>query len=459
MSGLAETTEEVKLIASILCRLLECSTDAHVRNDQLRPLLDRLRFATEALESSCQQFTKNEGGAGTLNSKGELCYTADAARGSSAVQKRTAKKDGKKQFVDLPAKSTMKKSSSIFVRSVPRAVPPKDGLVISKEVGRSLSCSLYNILEGAVNLLQATSANVFVKQGEEMISIVNVSSRLTFPPKVVRHRCAGSIDADVLGSGIALNQTITDPSRSCSRVLVFPVYPINHLPQIREKAIGTIHVECHAASSRSFRQQDESFLLHCSFLVGELLSRVPSMDWMDSFYDPVTQHIVAPFTVHKQAALPLLTSMDNGKRTSGYRSGPVSGVTKEEMQLAKEIDGDTQEVLIKHEFLPVSQSAKVTVEGLSLMPSLREVKNYVENVQDCWKRNAVSNISLMEEDRSSQMKVKTLRRDLAQACQELAEVKERLRLYELKGGDYQQEYNSLHDELTAYLRSRDKLNS
>ncbi|EPY26806.1 hypothetical protein AGDE_11082 [Angomonas deanei] len=271
-----------------------------------------------------------------------------------------------------------------------------------------------------------------------MLSIANVGVNLSFPPQLVHHNCLGSVDTDVLSSGISLNRAICNGAHSGAvPLLIFPIYPKHLLQQVCETPIAVLHLEKRLGDS--FTAVDETFCYSASNLIGEMLSRVNGMEWTDHFYDPVTQHIVAPFAPTKLAKLPKLA-------TAGTK----------EADLLRKIEATAPEVLIRRDVLPASASGKSLIQGLSATPTLREVSVYLENMQNSWRKGITSTVDMTEEERSMAAELKVVRHQLKTTETQLTKANEQLRLYQLNTDDYKSEYGHLRNELTNYMSERDE---
>ncbi|EPY31274.1 hypothetical protein STCU_03536 [Strigomonas culicis] len=438
-----ESVEDLQLVISVFKKLLGSSPDSTLRHDQLDPLVVRLERVAASLSAATQQ--KGTNNTSSLDA---------AAENVASPTRRTAKKAdprgvgaSSKTGNVLPNRATkvVTKPSALIARPVPRESAPTDHLMISKGVARSLTCTLYNILEGTVRLVRGTSGSIFIRRDDDMLSIVNVNATLSFPPQLVNHRCLGSLDMDVMSSGIALNRRVNSgaPSHAVP-LLIFPVYAISSLEAARGDAMATIHIE-KASRVGSFDVSDEGMLYHAACIVGELFSRVPQMDWVEHFYDPVTQHIIAPFDPQKSVRLPPLKASGDG----------VSEDSAVHAELMKKITASPKEALVKREALPLSHTMKAVVQGLSPTPTLREVGVYLENMQDSWKKGVTNTVKMAEEDRSSQVEMKILRRQLLDTQGKLDTATEQLRLYQLNTDDYKTEYGGLREELNAYLHRKE----
>lgn len=438
-----DATEEVALVANILEKLLGSSPDGTIRKDQVDPLISRLRIASQSV---ARTFKK-----------------------SNVVEKEP--KGGADTFLeeDVEEKKTKlanKKPSSVQAKRVPRAAVPKERVRISKEVYHAITCSLYNILESCATLTAAASATVFIRVGEEMVSIANVAQRLTFPPQLVRHHCLGSDDAEVLGSAIGLNRRTQDVSRGSASVLIFPLRRLKD--GCKGKGIGTLHLQNKFDGEGTFTTDDEVIALVCSLFVGELMSRIDDLSWVDNFYDPITQHILAPFTPLKKVTLPPVnvpplpprsnSSSRVGSASSSQKKAPLSSAAIES-KLLRKMNQFGEEFMIRRDLDGAQQHEPQRKQNTSSleMPTLREVKSYMDNMQDCWKKSVSANVSLKEDDRSTQIEVKVLRRQLREAETKLAQATERLRLYELQGKDYSKEYAEMRREVQMYAENRDTL--
>lgn len=469
-----EISEELKLIVNILNRL--SNTADGIRPDQIKPVIERLNKASEGLEKIQMPVKRPPREEQHLNRSVPVVHGSlsgdPGALGNISKINRSSIFQGAPQ---VPAKPMITKPSSVKALPVPRNKPPSDSVKISKEVAQVLTSSLYNIVESTTSLLRAGSCSIFIRQEDEMVSIVNVSRKLTFPPQLIRHRTVGSFDAEVLGSGIALNQRVSDGSQSTASMLIFPIFPMANTHEKKGQAIATFHVENKLQGMTSFDERDESILYFATCLVGELMSRVPQMDWISNFYDPITQHIVCPFKPAAILALPSICKAPDqqtppeGKKTkkARIRSNPVSTTTTLSTEntrdrssplspdVVKEIENCITNLLIKRESLP--ETAKQPTVGLVQLPTLREVRSFLDNIEECWKESVASSVSLTESDREIQMEVRRLRFALEQAQQQHRDALEKLRLYELGTPDYQQEYKEMRSELEAYLKKQENL--
>ncbi|GET93115.1 hypothetical protein, conserved [Leishmania tarentolae] len=438
--------EEICLVANIIDRLLE--TNGRLRADELEPLTKRLRVA--AVELSRIDYQSHSGPALSPFSR-----NADGVEGIGGGSRQgTSKLHLSKS--PTPSGATRKQ---IRRSQIPSAACSKVGnskVLISSEVSQSICCTLYNLLEGATRLLRASHGHIFVKRGDDMFSIANVSRKLAIPPPQVHHRCVGSADAEVLGSSIALNRHVDEVGRK-SAVLIFPI----HTP-LREggagETIATIHVERREHVFAPFSESDECILYLTSLFCGELMSRIPQINFLETFYDPSTQLIIAPFEPYRPVVLPPVESRvvstlgGTGKQfseTPEYAARAIS-------QMKRKIGMCGPEILIRRERHPTS-STKPLAPGVAHMPSLLEIKAYVENLQSCWKKNMLDNVDLLELDRGTQMDLKIARKELAVTRCKLAAATDKLRLYELDASDYKREYGAMKSELDAYMDNLERL--
>ncbi|KAH9582000.1 hypothetical protein LSM04_002318 [Trypanosoma melophagium] len=440
-STLNEQLEELRLLADILDTLSK--GDHPLRPDQVNPLTDRMRRATNVIENICSE--------GKLTPK-DLTEKERPRRADGLPNLSPQLRQSPGQLhATLTKKPVVTKPSSISAFPVPRDKVPQGYLAVSKEVSRCLACTLYNILEGATRLLKASSSHIFIRKDDEMISIANCSAKLSFPPQLVRHRCLGSLDAEVLGSGIALNQQIADTSRVTSSLLIFPVF----LRDPSSDAVAVVHVENKYRGSAGFDGSDEGILLTTAQLIGGLMSRFPQMDWVKNFYDPVTQHILAPF--EPQQKISISREKTTRDRQVFVTETPQGGDVASDTAYWKKIEEYEPPLMIRREVLPRLSSQKALAQGLSVVPTLREVDAYVANMHGCWQRSISSNVTLSEEECSNQIELKKMRRELARVKALYDEAEEQLRLYRLEGRDYTEEFRSIKAELDSYVRKRDKL--
>ncbi|KEG14208.1 hypothetical protein DQ04_00571030 [Trypanosoma grayi] len=438
-----EQLDELRLVADILDTLAK--TEQRLRPDQVTPITERIRRAVENIEKSSTE-------------KRLQVYKdfSERDRSRRADGLPDIPQQGRQPSAQCRASSTKKfvvtKPSSISAFPVPRAKCPQGQLAVSKEVSRYLACTLYNILEGATRLLKASTAHIFVRKGDEMVSIANCSAKLSFPPQLVRHRCLGSADAEVLASGIAFNQHITDGSKTTSSLLIFPALARD--PPFAG-ALAVVHVENKLQGSVTFDGADEGILLTAAQLVGELMSRFPQMDWIVNFYDPATQHILAPFEPRKR--VPMSRGMTSRDQQAFITETPNDAELNSDAIYWRKVEEYESPLLIRREVLPRLASQKPLAQGLSSVPTLREVDAYVENIHSCWKRSVSSNVALSEEERSNQIELKVARRELTRMKALYEDAAEQLRLYRLEGRDYEEEFRSIKGELDAYVRKRDKM--
>ncbi|KAG5463878.1 hypothetical protein LSCM1_00051 [Leishmania martiniquensis] len=439
-------TEEIYLVANIIDRLL--LTNGSLRADQLAPLVKRLRATAGELSS--------------IHSKPQHCLPL------SPVPRKTKGLQGtvggaKQRFVKLQQSRTL--SQFVVAReqtqrglsiSPSRKNTGDSNVFVSPEVSESVCCALYNLLEGATRLLRASHGHIFVKRGDDMFSIANVSRKLTFPPLQVHHGCLGSADAEVLGSSIALNRHIDEDGRK-SAVLIFPIYknPTGSGPR---EPIATIHVERKEHAVGPFTENDECILYFASVFCSELMSRIPQLNFLEAFYDPSTQHIIAPFEPHCPVVLPPIEPGvvpplgGPGKHFSedpDYAAQAVSHLTQK-------MNAHVAEILVRRESLP-SSNTKPFAPGVAHMPSMLEIQAYADNLLSCWRKNMSDNVRLLESDRGTQQDLKLARKELAVTRLQLATAAEKLRLYELDACDYKREYGAMKSELSAYLDGLERL--
>ncbi|CAJ1993413.1 hypothetical protein conserved [Leishmania donovani] len=438
--------EEICLVANIIDRLL--AANGSLRADELEPLTKRLRVAAGELSRIDQEsqsgpvlspFSRNIDGAEGIGGGGR--------RGPSKLQLS-------KSLTPLTATRKQIRGCRSFSATCKKMGDPK--VFVSSEISQSVCCSLYNLLEGTTRLLRGSHGHIFVKRGVDMFSIANVSRKLAFPPPQVHHRCLGSADAEVLGSSIALNRNVDEVGRK-SAVLIFPVHKL--LPEGGPgEPIATIHVERREHVFFPFSESDEYTLYFASLFCGELMSRIPQINFLETFYDPSTQLIIAPFEPHCPVVLPPIERGmvpmrgETGKQASENPEYAARAVS----QLSRKISARAPEILIHRESRP-THNTKPFAPGVTHMPSLLEIKAYVENLQSCWKKNMLDNVDLLELDRGTQQDLKVARSELAATRRELAATADRLRLYELDAWDYKLEYGAMKSELDAYMDSLERL--
>ncbi|CCW59937.1 unnamed protein product [Phytomonas sp. EM1] len=416
--------------------------DGQLRDDQITPLIKRLQSVSEKLQNDVTSERKNHLSVLSVP-KMEIPSKPNAVLHMRSIR---SSEDAHK-----PKNFVLSKPSSLRVKSIPQVASRSGELPMPKDVANSFACTLYNILEGTVKLVQASSGSIFMRKGDEMFSICNVSRNLIFPPIVNSHRCSGSVDAEVLGSCIALNRYSFDASQSPTSMLVFPVRLHREELVSDSKAIATLHIEGKNLSSQPFGIHDESIAYFSSILIGELISRAPQLDWFNTFYEPITQHIVAPFSPAKPA-LPVLRKPPK-EVTLGQSSSFSASLDAVSNSVFHEVQQFVPQPLIKREVLSQKTLMPMT-SGLSLAPSLREVRSFVDNIHSCWKKGVDSNISFLAKEREIEMELKRLRTNLDNTKKELEATKNRLRLYELDGYDYKREYKDLCVELESFLRQR-----
>jgi hypothetical protein len=315
----------------------------------------------------------------------------------------------------------------------------------SFDATRAAACALYNILENITWLLHSTSASVYVRDGEEMVSIVNVSPKLVFPPRLLRHVCHGSLSAGVLASGITLNQRTVDPRRPPTSTLIVPIY--NETTAVCSTPIAVVQVEGKHQGRSAYTEADELTLCFGARLLGLVISRF-QIDWQAAFHDPMSQHNLAPFR-------PVLFP-SNSVLAQSPSSTPAPGEVK---VFADALDGFTQQKFVKRVVLPMNQAASAPerVQGLGPAPTLKEIDSYVNNLHDCWKKSVEMNVAQSQTERQRMKEMKHLREELAQQKAKYTQVSETLRIHMLDSNDYKQEYQSLRQELEAYLRSKDRM--
>lgn len=433
-------------MANIIDRLL--AANGSLRADELAPLIKRLRVAAGELSHIDQQsqsgpvlspFSRN--GDGTEGNGGGSRQGLSKLQLSKSLTSLAATRKQIRECRTASATSKKTGDSKVFV---------------SSEISQSVCCALYNLLEGTTRLLRASHGHIFVKRGGDMFSIANVSRKLGFPPLQVHHRCLGSADAEVLGSSIALNRNVNEAGRK-SAVLIFPVHTLLSEGGHGEP-IATIHVERREHAFFPFSESDEYTLHFASLFCGELMSRIPQINFLETFYDPSTQLIVAPFEPYCPVVLPpiergIVPMLGGaGKQSSEDPEYAARAVS----QLTRRISARAPEILVRRESRP-SNNTKPFAPGVALMPSLLEIKAYVENLQSCWKKNMLDNVDLLELDRGTQQDLKVARSELAATRRELAATADKLRLYELGAWDYKREYGAIKSELDAYMDSLERL--
>lgn len=451
VNSMEEVREEICLVASIIDKLLD--TNEALRADQLLPLTRRLRSAADAIAAI--DGTATTATLTTLSPLMKAPRNVDIVGVVSKVSggRGVRKPQGALGSARSPVRQKVGPSKQSPAPASSEAGAPQ--LHVSSEVSRSFCCSLYNILEGAVTLLRASHGHIFVKKKDEMASIANVSQKLVFPPQQVHYRCMGNADAEVLGSSIALNRFTEDASKK-SALLVFPIFACDRSCQSRT-AIATIHVERREHVFEPFNNTDECTLYFAAMFCGELMSRVPHLDWLDSFFDPTTQHIVAPFVPYKPVTLPGIQRSVNKCDGAAEAASPGNDTRPAIVsQLTDKIDAQGTQVLIRRESLP-SRHSKPFAPGVIHMPSLLEIQAYVDNLQSCWKKNMTENVELLEADRGTQQDLKAIRSELGSTRRQLAAANEKLRLYELETKDYRQEYGALKSEFNTYMDKLDRL--
>ncbi|CAJ1012526.1 hypothetical protein Q4I28_007839 [Leishmania naiffi] len=435
---------EICLVANIIDRLLEANES--LRADELVPLTKRLRAAASELSSINPQ----------QQPKLVLSPLQRNVEGLNIMGSRGRQGPSKLQLPRTLAQFTATRRQAHRGHSLSDTCTKVGISKVPHEVSQSICCSLYNLLEGATRLLCASHGHIFVKRGDDMFSIANVSRTLVFPPPQVHHGCLCSADAEVLGSSIALNRHIDEAGRKRA-VLVFPIYKIS-IGNGPGEPVATIHVERRDHVSAPFSESDECTLYFASLFCGELMSRIPQFNFLESFYDPSTQHIIAPFEPCSSVLLPpierggVLTLGESGKQSSEdpeYAKRAVS-------QLTRKIKAHSPEILVRRERLP-GGNTKPFAPGMLMMPSLLEIQAYVENLQSCWKKNMLDNIDLLELDRETQQDLRLARNELTATRRNLSATADKLRLYELDTWDYKLEYDAMKSELSTYMDGLERL--
>lgn len=349
----------------------------------------------------------------------------------------------------------VQKPSSIRVAQVSREQVPTSVVGISREVGRSVSAAIYNVLESITTLTSASSASVFLRIGSEMVSIVNVGVKLSFPPKLVRQSCQGSLAAGVMASGIAVNQRVLEASnRSLSTsTLAFPIRA-RFGGGSNNPILGVVQVNNKHGGPGSFGEVDENVVNVGGTFIGELIAKFP-LDWTDVFYDPITQHKMSSFSpscygnmrLHDREGTVFVTP-------ENHATGEATTTTGR--PLADVLDTFVPPQLISRVTLPLTQTTGGPV-GLGAAPSLREVDTYMENLHDCWRRSVELNVAHLQTDRHKNKELKQLREDLNHHRSKCVRVEEELRLHTLDSSDYNKEYTTLKEELDNYLRTKGRL--
>nr|CCC93648.1 conserved hypothetical protein [Trypanosoma congolense IL3000] len=443
ISRFEEQLSELKLIAEILSTLANSSQQLNALH--VAPLTDRIHRAVEVIESSAREFVQ-------VPSKdvaeGERPRRADCLPELVTEGKITHTQ----RCPGVIKTKVVTKPSSVLAYRIPRERIPDGPLQISKEVSKFIAASLYNILECASRITKASSSHIFVRRDDEMLSIANCSAKLAFPPQLVHHRCLGSLDAEVLGSGIALNQYTVDSSQVTSSTLIFPVFTTN---SPRQSAVAVVHMENKCQGTTPFGKADEGVILTTSQLIGQLMSMFPQMDWINSFFDPITQHILAPFEPPKKLPKPTKRVTRDGNNPS--ERSDDTGTCIDDCYW-KKIEECEPQLLIKREALPRLGSKKTQPQGLSAVPTLREIDAYVENMESCWSRGISNYVGLSEEEHSNNIELKVIRRELTRLKALYENSEEQLRLYRLQGGDYEEGYRSIKAELDNYIHNRNKGN-
>lgn len=468
---LEEAQDELKLVTNILDKLSREGNG--LRRDQVEPLLCRLSKVSEQLKNhdppASVSARESEHPNKSIGACSSIRFSSDAAGIISAPLVKQSKAISTIPSTQTKA-SALLKASSVKSVPIPRQKIPSDSVKISKEVAQSITSTLYNILESTTTLLQASAAHIFIRQDDEMVSIVNVSRKLSFPPSLVRHRTMGSSDAEVLGSGIALNQRMSDASTASTSTMIFPIFMVSNGHERKSMPVATIRVENKLQGSSCFDEIDECILYFSSCLIGELMSRVPQMDWLSNFYDPITQHIVCPFEPASILPLPsvqkpcsqieqktssMLKKQKDNRHSRRALTKNVLDSSLFDSKVEKGIDKCVSQILIKREALP--ETVKQPSCGRVQMPTLREVRSFLKNIEDCWKESVSSSVQLTEAVRESEMEVRQLRFALQNSERKNAELIEKLRLYELGNDDYHQEYKAMKNELESYLKKQEKL--
>lgn len=445
-----DAKEEICLVASIIEKLLE--SNELLRADQLAPLTKRLRSAADAIGASARLATN----AAASASLPRAMRSADAA---ATAAKPVGGKDARRtqSSTNRASNSTRRKVVARGQLSTsPHSAGDTQPLHVSSDVTQSLCCTLYNILEGTVNLLRASEGHIFVKRGDDMAAIANVSKKLVFPPQQLHFRCMGNADAEVLGSSIALNRFTEDIGKK-GALLIYPIFGTDATSGQSQIPVATIHVERKEHVFESFNYHDECVLYFASLYCGELMSRIPQFDWLESFYDPATQHIVAPFVPYRPATLPKIRQVPRAScDNTATRSAGGDNLPLIVSQVTEKMEAHSKEVLIRRETLP-SRTSKPFAPGVTHMPTLLEIQAYVDNLQSCWKKNMAANVDLLETDRSTHQNLKGVRSELISTRRQLNAANEKLRLYELESKDYKFEYGALKSELNTYMDRLDRL--
>lgn len=351
----------------------------------------------------------------------------------------------------------VKKPSSVRVAQVAREVPPPTSAGLQREIAKTISSAMYNVLESVANLTQSSSAHIFVRVGDEMVSIANVAAKLSFPPKLVRQGCQGSLAAGVTVSKIALNQRNTaDQTRRQASLLIFPLkYRIDGRACQDMVPTGALQLMNKFGGHGAFTEVDENTANIASALIGEMLNKFPGIDWTEAFHDPITQHTVAPFVPRDSngGAAAAMSLHDPDGSVFITATDPSS-----RKPLVDVIDGFVPPQLIRRVTLPLTQTQGTPAAvGLGAAPSLREVETYMSNLQDCWRKSVEMNVVQSQSERQRAKEMKSLRDELNFHKAKSSKIEEELRLHTLDSADYQREYTTLKDELDQYLKLKGRV--
>lgn len=348
---------------------------------------------------------------------------------------------------DKPAgdhRFTITKPNSVRVVPIPRESVHTGP---SFEATRAAACALYNILENITWLMHSTTASVYIRDGEEMVSIVNVSPKLVFPPKLLRHACHGSLSAGVLASGITLNQRTVDPRRPPTSTMIVPIF--NETSSVYSTPIAVVQMEGKHQGRSAYSESDELTLCFGARLLGLVIGRF-RIDWLTVFHDPMSQHNLAAFRPPLAAA------------NFALAQDPQSPAQPLEVRVfADALDAFVPQKFVKRVVLPMnaagSNAQPERVQGLGPAPTLKEIDSYVNNLHDCWKKSVEMNVTQSHAERQRMKEIKSLREDLSQQKTKHTQVSETLRIHMLDSADYKKEYQSLREELEVYLRSKDRM--
>lgn len=346
--------------------------------------------------------------------------------------------------------------SSVAQTGIPTRAPARGGgapivsstcvNATSETIPGDLATACYIMFDVAMRSIQAREG-MFVVQvpGTDEAQAICLFGGKPRPPSNVRLSLKVGVVGTVMRTGIAVNVAPENPSETNPMAVCMPVFPA----MIRGPPIGAVFAQRKVANL-AFTKSDEELLLMWAKLAAQMLATFP-VDLLQYYFDPyrvllkkgsaVIQHLR-----HIQETDPLRllrgAFTEKGIAQTIEQCGPNYSA-----QLAAMIASrPTQQLLFRcvhHNHFSSIRGAHLGGAGVTLQTqNLLDVSEYVQSVEECWKRTAEDLQDIEEERVASIDDFKERKKRLKASQKRIAQLESAMQMYKSK-------YEGLKRELSV----------